>query len=129
HMAVAVSGMGDRAVNVLAVAVAVGLGASGGGGLPARPPLPAVAAAAAAPDPPGGPGAPVLATVARPHGDVTPSDGEGAGRASARAASGHATPTPPDDGLRVPGSGGDTPEGSGFVSFTPSPNYARDHEV
>jgi hypothetical protein len=37
--------------------------------------------------------------------------------------------TPPDTGLRFPGQGGDTPEGSGFVSFTPSPNYANDHEV
>jgi len=129
HMAVAVSGWGDRAVNVLAVAVAVGLGATGGGGLPPRPPLPTVAAAAASPKPEGHSGVPAAAIAARPRGDVPSSNGAGARRARARAASGDATPTPPDDGLRVPGSGGDTPEGSGFVSFTPSLNYANDHEV
>ncbi|HEU0318164.1 MAG TPA: sigma-70 family RNA polymerase sigma factor, partial [Solirubrobacteraceae bacterium] len=106
HMAVAVSGMGDRAVNVLAVAVVVGLGASGGGDLPARPPLPTAAAAAAAPKAERPSGVPAADTQARPHGDVSPPHGAGVRRTSASAASGPATSTPPDNGLRVPGSGG-----------------------
>jgi hypothetical protein len=32
-------------------------------------------------------------------------------------------------GIPVPGGGGSTPESGSFSSFTPSPNYQRDHEV
>jgi hypothetical protein len=61
---------------------------------------------------------------------TNPAASAGGGAAAAKGLTGRAaTPTPPDAGLRIPGQGGDTPEGSGFVSFTPSPNYANDHEV
>jgi len=128
HMAVAVSGIGDRAVNAIAVAVAVGLGATGGGVIP-RPPLPAAAATAASPKPPSPAGAVASAAMAQPHGGKGLSGALGKGTASTQAGSRSASSTPPDNGLRVPGAGGDTPEGSGFVSFTPSPDYANDHEV
>src|SRR5207248_429548 len=105
HMAVAVSGLGDRAVNAVAVAVAVGLGASGGGIVSPRPPLSAAAAAAASPKPPGGSGTAVPATMAHQRGSRALSNGAGAaGRAAAPAGAQQATPTPPDNGLRVPGS-------------------------
>src|SRR5207248_8207788 len=128
HMAVAVSGIGDRTVNAIAVAVAVGLGATGGGVIP-RPPLPTAAATAASPKPPSPAGAVAPAAMTQPHGGKGLSGPSGKGTASTHAGSRSASSTPPDNGLRVPGSGGDTPEGSGFVSFTPSPNYANDHEV
>ena len=131
HMAVAVGGFSDRTVNVLAVAVAVGLGAAGGGVNSARPPLTAVTAAAAPRGAPakGADGVASTAATPSPGTKVVADSAAGSARAaSARAASG-ASATPPDDGLELPGQGGATPEGSGFVSFTPSPNYANDHEV
>jgi RNA polymerase sigma-70 factor (ECF subfamily) len=130
HMAVAASGFGDRTANVLAVAVAVGLGATGGGVLSAHPPLPTAAATAALPRTARDPGQVSTSTTAGARasqvgsGPVSP-----AGRARASVTAPGAMATPPDDGLRVPGQGGDTPEGSGFVSFTPSPNFGNDHEV
>jgi len=127
HMAVLVSGMGDRTANAIAVAVVVGLGATGGGGLSARPPLPA--AAATAPSPTGERAAAAVPVTSTPTtagrvGEAAHPAGTAAPRVSHPSA-----PTPADNGLRLPGQGGDTPEGSGFVSFTPSPNYANDHEV
>jgi RNA polymerase sigma factor (sigma-70 family) len=128
HMAVAVSGF-DRAVDVLAVAVAVGLGASGGADIATPPPLPPVAAAPSSNPLPRSNGDVAAATRATPGAGIAGAGAGGAAAASSRAAAGAARPTPRDDGLRLPGEGGDTPEGSGFVSFTPSPNYANDHEV
>jgi RNA polymerase sigma factor (sigma-70 family) len=131
HMAVAVSGFSDRASSALAVAVAVGLGAAGGGAISARPPLPAAAATATPRGTRSGPGG-GAASAASSHPaavKVLPDSVAVTDRASARAAGSGARATPRDAGIRVPGQGGDTPEGSGFVSFTPSPNYANDHEV
>jgi RNA polymerase sigma-70 factor (ECF subfamily) len=127
HMAVVVSGMGDRTANAIAVAVVVGLGATGGGGLSARPPLPVAAATAPSPTGERAAAAPVTSapTTVGTAGAASPSAGTVASRAAAKPS----PPTPPDNGLRLPGQGGETPEGSGFVSFTPSPNYANDHEV
>ncbi|HEV3354306.1 MAG TPA: RNA polymerase sigma factor [Acidimicrobiales bacterium] len=130
HIAVAASGIGDRTANALAVAVAVGLGATGGGAISAHPPLPTVAATAALPGTTSGSRPVSTSTTAGANagrvgsGPVSP-----AGAASSHAPGPAATATPPDDGLRLPGQGGATPEESGFVSFTPSPGYANDHEV
>ncbi|MBV8981356.1 MAG: sigma-70 family RNA polymerase sigma factor [Acidimicrobiia bacterium] len=128
HMVVAVSGMGDRAANAIAVAVVVGLGATGGGGFSARPPLPVAAATA-----PSSTGERAAAPAPLTSAPTAGGDLEHGQRAGAQGAVPPARqtspPTPPDGGLRLPGQGGDTPEGSEFVSFTPSPNYANDHEV
>jgi RNA polymerase sigma-70 factor (ECF subfamily) len=130
HMALAASGMlPDRAANVLVVAVAVGLGATAGGGISTRPPLPAVAATAASTEPAPVNGHRAAATTSSSQGATASDRSPRAGADSAHPRSSYAGTTPPDDGLRIPGQGGDTPEGSGFVSFTPSPNYDRDHEV
>ncbi|MBV8236967.1 MAG: exo-alpha-sialidase, partial [Acidimicrobiia bacterium] len=135
HMAAVVSGMlSDRAANLVAVVVAVGLGAAGGGGvLPPRPPLPAAAATASSPSSrlvaAGAPGAGSTSGPGRGPAVARAGSARGGGRAGARLTPTSGSPTPPDTGLRLPGQGGDTPEGSGFVSFTPSPNYANDHEV
>jgi len=131
HVAAAVSGLlSDRGANVLAVAVAVGLGAMGGGAVSARPPLPPVAATAASPNQHGAAAAaPASASASRPRTTTSLSGSAAGGHAARLAAPLGVAPTPRDTGLRVPGQGGDTPEGSGFVSFTPSPNYGNDHEV
>ena len=130
HVAAAVSGMlSDRAANVLAVVVAVGLGTVGGGGISARPPLPPAAATAAPSGKDGTASAAAPTSAGGPRTATSSFTAASGARRAGVAAPRRATATPPDDGLRVPGQGGNTPEGSGFVSFTPSPNYANDHEV
>jgi RNA polymerase sigma-70 factor (ECF subfamily) len=130
HMAAAVSGMlTDRAANALVVAVAVGLGAAGGGGVSTNGPFPAAPATAASARETPVTGLRASAETSPPQG-ARPSQGSSrTGTAAARRGSPPSGPTPADAGLHVPGQGGGTPEGSGFVSFTPSPDYAHDHEV
>jgi len=132
HMAVAVSGIGNRAVDALAVFVAVGLGMSGGGVVSTHSPIPSAAAAAPASSPPAESDGDAAAAAKASAADRLSRGGAGGAAASAAdhaAVAAAAKRTPRDDGLRLPGQGGDTPEGSEFVSFTPSPNYANDHEV
>jgi len=130
HMAVVVSGMTDRTANVLAVAVAVGLGASGGGVASIRPPHPpATATAARAPSVVSNAGEDPSAATRGGSGGGLHTGAGGVQAASEKSGAARLRPTPPDKGVHFPGQGGSTPEGSGFVSFTPSPNYANDHEV
>jgi len=130
-MAVAVSGvLPDRAANALVVAVAVGLGVTGGGAISTHPPLPTATATAASSEPAHATGVSAAAEASSAARGVTASERSLPNAAkAARSPSLSRGPTPPDTGLKVPGEGGDTPEGSGFVSFTPSPSYDRDHEV
>jgi len=109
--------------------VAVGLGATAGGGISTRTPLPMAAATASSAGPVSVSGRRAAAATLSPLGAMAADRSASARVGPAPLRSSSLGTTPPDTGLRVPGEGGATPEGSEFVSFTPSPSYERDHEV